>query len=77
VRARSNVPRFVARVYLLAGWLVTPNLLTYFSGGYTQATFDRIDYTNLLGPPFGIPAGSTRTVKLIRAGSLELATSTR
>jgi outer membrane immunogenic protein len=26
------------------GWLVTPNLLTYFSGGYTEATFDR---TNL------------------------------
>ena len=27
------------------GWLVTPSFLTYFSGGYTQATFDRTNYT--------------------------------
>jgi outer membrane immunogenic protein len=27
------------------GWLVTPNLLTYFSGGYTQATFDQTNFT--------------------------------
>jgi outer membrane immunogenic protein len=26
------------------GWLVTPNLLTYFSAGYTQAKFDAVDY---------------------------------
>lgn len=39
------------------GWVVTPNLMTYFSGGYTEATFDRQDYTNLFGPPFGVAAG--------------------
>jgi outer membrane immunogenic protein len=33
------------------GWLVTPSLLTYFSGGYTEATFDRVDYHNVLLPP--------------------------
>jgi outer membrane immunogenic protein len=26
------------------GWLVVPSLLTYFSGGYTEARFDRIDF---------------------------------
>jgi outer membrane immunogenic protein len=26
-----------------AGWLVTPGLLTYFSGGYTEANFGQID----------------------------------
>src|SRR5450432_1476181 len=30
-----------------AGWLVTPNLLTYFSAGYTQATFNRTDFAFL------------------------------
>src|SRR5436190_15514096 len=39
------------------GWLAFPQLLTYFSGGYTEAKFGRQDYTNLVGPPFGIPAG--------------------
>jgi len=39
------------------GWLVTPSLLTYFSAGYTEAKFDRQNYTNLIGPPFGIAAG--------------------
>jgi outer membrane immunogenic protein len=34
-----------------AGWLVTPNLLTYFSAGYTQATFNQTDFTF-----FGAPA---------------------
>jgi outer membrane immunogenic protein len=28
------------------GWLVTPTLLTYFTGGYTQASFSEVDYTN-------------------------------
>jgi outer membrane immunogenic protein len=28
------------------GWLVTPSLLTYFSGGYTQATFDQQNFVN-------------------------------
>jgi outer membrane immunogenic protein len=27
-----------------AGWLITPGLLTYFSAGYTEATFDRADF---------------------------------
>jgi outer membrane immunogenic protein len=26
------------------GWLVFPQLLTYFSGGYTEARFDRVDF---------------------------------
>ena len=34
------------------GWLVTPSLLTYFSGGYTQATFDRQNFVdNFIGLP--------------------------
>ena len=36
------------------GWLAFPSLLTYFSAGYTQARFDQQNYTNLVGPPFGI-----------------------
>jgi outer membrane immunogenic protein len=39
------------------GWLAFPSLLTYFSAGYTEATFDRTNFYNLIGPPFGIPAG--------------------
>jgi outer membrane immunogenic protein len=27
------------------GWLVTPNLLTFFSAGYTQAEFREVDFT--------------------------------
>jgi hypothetical protein len=38
------------------GWLVTPSLLTYFSGGYTEATSDRQNYTFDF-PPFGVPTG--------------------
>ena len=26
------------------GWLITPSLLTYFSGGYTEATFDQQNF---------------------------------
>ena len=26
------------------GYLVNPNVLTYFSGGYTQAKFNSIDF---------------------------------
>jgi outer membrane immunogenic protein len=32
------------------GWLVTPQLLTFVSGGYTQARFSGVDYANLNGP---------------------------
>jgi outer membrane immunogenic protein len=38
------------------GWLVFPQLLTYFSAGYTEATFDRQNFTNLF-PPFNVPVG--------------------
>jgi outer membrane immunogenic protein len=37
-----------------AGWLVTPRLLTYFSAGYTEATFDRVDFQSAFAP---VPAG--------------------
>jgi outer membrane immunogenic protein len=39
------------------GWLAFPQLLTYFSAGYTEARFGQQNYTNLVGPPFGIPTG--------------------
>jgi outer membrane immunogenic protein len=32
------------------GYLVTPSLLTYFDGGYTQARFDQINYNSLTPP---------------------------
>ena len=38
------------------GALITPSLLTYFVGGYTEAKFDRTNYTNLQGA-FGVPNG--------------------
>lgn len=34
------------------GWLAFPTLLTYFSGGYTEATFGRVDFhPELVFPP--------------------------
>ena len=39
-----------------AGWLVTPNLLTYFSAGYTEAAFDRVNFTFNSAPGIGLPA---------------------
>ena len=38
------------------GWVALPGLLTYFSAGYTEATFDGVNFTDLL-PPFGVPSG--------------------
>jgi outer membrane immunogenic protein len=32
------------------GWLVTPNLLTYFSGGYTESHFKSVDFHINLAP---------------------------
>jgi outer membrane immunogenic protein len=32
------------------GWLVTPQLLTYFSGGYTEAKFDQVNFNVNLFP---------------------------
>ena len=40
-----------------AGWLVLPNLLTYFSAGYTEATFDRQNYTATGFISIGVPTG--------------------
>src|SRR5215469_462265 len=37
------------------GYLVTPNLLTYFSGGYTEANFDRTNLGFLQISPPGAP----------------------
>ena len=39
------------------GWVVVPRFLTYFSAGYTEATFDRTNFTVIGGPPFGVAAG--------------------
>ena len=39
------------------GVLVTPQLLGYFSGGYSEARFGSTTYTNLFGPPFGVLTG--------------------
>jgi outer membrane immunogenic protein len=38
------------------GWLVTPTVLTYFTGGYTQTHFDVVNF-NSLNFPIGGPAG--------------------
>jgi outer membrane immunogenic protein len=37
------------------GYLVTPNVFTYWNGGYTETRFDQI---NLTDPVFGDPVGS-------------------
>lgn len=39
------------------GLLVTPQLLTYFSGGYTEANFDYGTFTFNLAPPLNIASG--------------------
>jgi outer membrane immunogenic protein len=36
------------------GYLVTPSLLTYFNGGFTQAHFDAVNLTSLAGANSGI-----------------------
>jgi outer membrane immunogenic protein len=40
------------------GYLVTPNLLTYFDGGYTQTHFNTLNYTTATTPftPFSSPS---------------------
>jgi outer membrane immunogenic protein len=46
------------------GWLVTPSLLTYFSGGYTEATFDRTDFhVSLAVPPVSVDYIGKQTYK--------------
>ncbi len=37
------------------GWLVTPAILTYFNGGYTEAKFDRFAVDNLTALVFPAP----------------------
>jgi outer membrane immunogenic protein len=37
------------------GWLAFPSLLTYFSAGYTQSTFDRTNFVSNTAP-FGVPS---------------------
>ena len=59
------------------GALVTPQLLAYFSGGYSEARFGSTTYTNLFGPPFGFLTGTTPRVRPSRAGSSVLATNMR
>lgn len=39
------------------GWLVTPKLLSFVSGGYTQASFGDVNYVSNLFPSFGAPTG--------------------
>jgi hypothetical protein len=36
------------------GWVALPSFMVFFSGGYSEATFDRQDFTNLIGRPFGM-----------------------
>jgi outer membrane immunogenic protein len=33
------------------GWVALPGLLTYFSGGYTEATFDQVNLSSIGVPP--------------------------
>jgi outer membrane immunogenic protein len=33
------------------GWVALPGLLTYFSGGYTEATFDQVNLSSVALPP--------------------------
>jgi outer membrane immunogenic protein len=41
------------------GYLITPNLLTYWDGGYAQARFDQVNFVNNdnEGPPIGTSTG--------------------
>jgi len=51
------------------GWLVTPSLLTYFTGGYTEAKFDRVDFnTNLIPGAVTYINGNTYKGYFIGAG---------
>ncbi len=46
------------------GWLAFPTLLTYFSGGYTEATFDRVDFhRDLVSPPTSVSFWDKHTYK--------------
>jgi outer membrane immunogenic protein len=40
-----------------AGWLVNPQLLTFVTGGYTEAVFSDVNYVSALFPVFGMSNG--------------------
>jgi len=42
------------------GVLVTPQLLTYFSGGYTEAKYDRVNFDLFAGAPPAIVLGASQ-----------------
>jgi outer membrane immunogenic protein len=59
------------------GYLVTPSVLTYVNGGYTQSRFDQVNYSVLFIPPPAIPSGSSISANTYRGwfigGGTELA----
>jgi outer membrane immunogenic protein len=62
----TNVPNWIGRENESSTWaaggrvgyLVTPRLLTYFDGGYTQARFDQVNYN------FGFAGGGATGISL-------------
>ncbi len=56
------------------GWLAFPTLLTYFSGGYTQAHFNSVSF---LTQPMRTSVGLFQKAKLEVAGSWAPATNMR
>jgi outer membrane immunogenic protein len=50
------------------GWVATPNLLVYFSGGYTEAKFDRINLHGLGAPVSDFIPGQTYKGYFLGAG---------
>jgi outer membrane immunogenic protein len=59
------------------GYLVTPSVLTYVNGGYTQSRFDQVNYSVLFIPPPAIASGSSIPANTYRGwfigGGTELA----
>jgi outer membrane immunogenic protein len=51
-----------------AGWIVFPGLLTYFSAGYTEATFDQFNIAQFLTPPSAFFPKATYKGYFIGAG---------
>ncbi len=52
-----------------AGWLVTPQVLSYFSAGYTQAHFSSVDMTiNASGAPFSTVPSQTYSGYFLGSG---------
>jgi outer membrane immunogenic protein len=55
------------------GYLVTPALLTYFSGGFTQAHFKSVDLTTLAAVPTGISLDAQTFNGVFIGGGVEYA----